>query len=51
VFITIKDNKVVSGFSQTQQYIFIFIFDVMFRSIERHQALFTELIIRCMQCK
>ena len=32
VFITLKDNKAVSGFSQTQQYILFYIYlDEMFR--------------------
>jgi len=41
--IRVKDNKIVSGFSQTQQYIlFYFYLDDMFRSIGQHQAIFSN---------
>ena len=48
----LKDNKIVTDFSQTRHYIyFIFIFDNMFRSIDHRQAIFTNHRVRCMQCK
>jgi hypothetical protein len=35
VFIKLKDNKIVSGFSQTQQYIIVlYLDDNMFRSLD-----------------
>jgi len=40
----LKNNKTVSGFSQTQQYIsYYFYLDDMFRPTDRHQAIFTIL--------
>jgi len=51
VFIKLKDNKKVSGFSQTQQYFILFYHDAyMFRSLGYHQAIFTKLSVRYMQC-
>jgi hypothetical protein len=51
LFIKLKDNKTVSGFSQTQQYFILFYLDVdMFRSLDYHQAIFTKLRKRYMQC-
>ena len=48
----LNDNKILSGFSQTQQCILIYFYlDDMFRSIDHHQAIFTKPRIRCMQCK
>jgi len=35
----IKDNKIVYGFSQTQQYILFYLCLDMLRSIDHHQAL------------
>jgi len=44
VFIELKDNKAFSGFSQTQQYIILFyVEDDVFRSLDYHQAIFTNL--------
>ena len=37
------DNKIASGFIQTQQYIIVFYLDDMFRSLDHHQAVFTKL--------
>jgi len=52
VFVKLKDNKIVSSFSQTQQYIILFYLDDdMFRSTDHHQAIFTKLRIWYMQCK
>jgi len=52
VSIKLKGNKIVSGFSETQQYIlFYFYLDDMFHSIDHHQAIITTVRIRCMQCK
>jgi len=51
VFIKLKDNKKVSGFSQTQQYCIVFYHDAdIFRSLDYHQAIFTKLSIRYIQC-
>jgi len=50
VFSKLKDNKTVSGFSQTQQYTVLCYLD-MLRSLDHHQANFTELTIRYLQCK
>jgi len=48
----IKDNKIVSGFIWTQQYIILFYLDDdMFWSLDHQQAVFTNLRIRYMQCK
>jgi len=45
VFIKLNDN-IISGFSQTQQYvILLYLHDVMFRSPDHHQVIFTELSI------
>ena len=50
VFIKLKDNKIFSGFSQTQPYIILFYLDDdMFRSIDHYQAIFTKLRIKYMQ--
>jgi hypothetical protein len=49
--INLKDNKIVSGFSQTQQYILFYVYLDMFRSTDHHQASFTKLRIRYMQCQ
>jgi hypothetical protein len=44
-------NIIVSGFSQTQQYITLFYLDVnMFQSLNNHQATFTKLRKRYMEC-
>jgi len=53
VFIKIKDNNIVPGFSQTQQYIYFLYFyvDDMLRSADLHQATFRKLRIRYMQYK
>jgi len=49
--VKLKENKTVSGCSQTQQYIFVlFYLDNMFQSTD-HQAFLTKLKIRCMECK
>ena len=45
----VKDNKIVSGFTQTQQYILFYFYLDIFRSLDHHQAIFTKLRIRCMQ--
>jgi hypothetical protein len=51
VFVKSKDNKTVTGFSQTQQFFILFYHDAdMFRSLDCHQATFTKLRIRRMQC-
>jgi hypothetical protein len=51
VFIKLKHNKTVSGFSQTQQYFILFYHDAdMFRSLGYHQTIFTKFILRYMQC-
>ena len=51
MFIKLKDNKIVSGFPQTQQYIIILYLDGdMFQSLVHHQAIFTKVRIRYMQC-
>jgi len=47
----LKDNKTISGFSQTQQYTVLCYLDDMLRSLDRHQANFTELTVRYLQCK
>jgi hypothetical protein len=45
-------DKIVSGFSQTQQYIILFYLDDdMSLSLDHRQTIFTELGIRYMQCK
>jgi len=42
----VKDDKIVSEFSQTQQYIIlIYLDDDMFRSLDHHQAIITKLRI------
>ena len=43
MFIKLKDNKTVSGVTQTQQYIILFYLDDMFRSLDHHQVIFTNL--------
>ena len=50
--IQLSENKIVSGFRQTQQYIFIlFYLHSMFLSTAHHQAIPTKLRIRCLYCK
>jgi len=52
VFNKLKDNKVVSGFSQTQHYIILLYLDGgLLRSLDRHQAIFRKFRIRYLQCK
>jgi len=52
VFIKLKDNNILSGFSHTKQYIILFCLDDdMFRPLDRHQAIFTKLTIRHTQCR
>jgi len=47
VFNKLKDNKVVSGFSQTQHYvILLYLDDGIFRSLDHHQAIFRKFRIR-----
>ena len=47
-FLKLKDN-LISGFSQTQQYVVVFYLDDdMFRSLDHHQAIITKLRIRYM---
>ena len=44
MFIKLKDNIIVSGFSQIQQYIILFYLeDDVFRSLDFHQAIYTNL--------
>jgi hypothetical protein len=51
VFIKLKHNTIVAGFSPTQKYIILFYLDDdMFRSLDHHKAIFTKLRIRYMQC-
>jgi len=50
VILKLKDNKIVSGLSQTHS-MFYFYLDDMLRSIDHHQVIFTKLRIRRMQCK
>ena len=51
MFTELNNNKIVSGFSQTQQYIILFYpAGDMFQSLD-HQTVFTKLRIRCIQCK
>ena len=47
----VKDNKRVFGFSQNTSMYFYFYLDDMFRSVDHHQAVFTEHRVRYMQCK
>jgi hypothetical protein len=42
VCIKLKDNKIASGFSQTQQYIILFAVDDNVRSLDHHQAIFAK---------
>jgi len=45
----LKDNKILSGFSQTQQCIVLFYLDDdMFLSLNHHQVIFTKLRTRYM---
>jgi len=48
--ISFKRKHIVSGFSKTQQYVFLFLFflDNVFRPIDRHQVIFTKFRISCM---
>ena len=48
---TLKDNRIVSSFSQNNNILYFFCLDDIFRSIDNHQAIFAKLRIRCMQCK
>jgi hypothetical protein len=44
VFNKLKDNKIVSGFSQTQHYVILLYFDDdMFWSLDHHQAILENL--------
>jgi len=50
----LKESKIVSSLSQTQQYIFIYLFilfylDNMFWSSDHHQTICIKLRIKCMQ--
>jgi hypothetical protein len=45
VFIKLKYNKIVTGVSQTQQYIILLHRDDMFRSLDNHQASYTKLAL------
>jgi hypothetical protein len=52
VFIKLKDNKMVSGFNQTQQYIILLYFvDVMFQSRDQQQKILAKRRIEYIQCK
>jgi hypothetical protein len=43
VFIKQNDNKIISGLSQTQQYIIVlYLYDDTFRSLHHHQEIFTK---------
>jgi hypothetical protein len=49
--LTLTGSKIVSGFSQTQQYIsFYFYLEDMFRSTDLNQAIFTKFRIICTAC-
>ena len=51
MFIKLKDDTKVFGFSQTQHYIILFYLDdEMFWSLDHHKAIFTKLRKRYMQC-
>ena len=52
MFIKLKDKKIFSRFSQTQQYIILlYLDDDMFRSLDHHRAIFAILRIKYMQYK
>jgi hypothetical protein len=41
---TLKENKIIPGFSQTQQYILLYCYlDGMFRSFDHHQVILVKL--------
>jgi len=46
---SILDNKIISGYKHNNVIYFIVYLGHMFRSIDHHQAIFTKLMIRCMQ--
>jgi len=49
MFIKLKDNKIIFGFSKTKQYIILFFLnDDMFQPLNHHQTIFTKLGIKCM---
>jgi predicted glycosyltransferase involved in capsule biosynthesis len=48
---TLLEEKIVYGFSQTEPFILFYLDDDVYRSLDNHQTIFTELRIRYMQCK